>query len=169
MQTRGPMTSLERFSILIMGHSITACLQRDSVPRHAALLSRIITEVGSFSGRHAIYTGPEISCPLPADDLPFAVDLDSFREEACVHEPAAGDIVVVCAGKGEWGDFPDAPLVDVGLFYDDGGRLAFPFGRVEGSVAARIEQESLSVLRPLAVQLRDTPNAEIPLRLEFSA
>jgi hypothetical protein len=147
------------------GTSMTVPLLTRAAPQNSALLSRIARTGRCFEARHAVHSGPEISCPIDAGRLPFPLDPARVPLENPSHMPRGGEVVVVCAGTGRWGSVPTHPLIDIGIFYEDGGRLSFPFGDIEGSVAAQCEDPDLPFLQACGRHLRN--GEAIALRLEL--
>ncbi|MDG2520426.1 DUF3830 family protein [Caulobacter segnis] len=117
---------------------------------------------------HAMWTGPEISCPLPGKDLPLGIDLDRLTVENPVRHPSAGDLVLTPFTPGPVG--PTRPFaeggLDLGVFYGDDGRLFFPGGWIEGSLCAQVLAEDLSGLAEAARRIRQNGACELMLDLE---
>ncbi|AXY23210.1 MULTISPECIES: DUF3830 family protein [Komagataeibacter] len=115
-------------------------------PRHAEMLWRIAQQGGDHGAIHAMWTGPEISCPVVGDSLPQGAVLDLPPENATSF-PDMGEIATVFAPKGTWKGAPDADFFDIGIFYGPGGRMLMPMGWIMGSVCARVVPEDLAALR----------------------
>ncbi|WP_369059850.1 DUF3830 family protein [Caulobacter sp. 73W] len=132
--------------------AVLVILARQNVPR-AAL--------------HAMWTGPEISCPLPGRELPVGIDLDRLQVENPVRQPAAGDLVLTPFTPGPVG--PTRPFaeggLDLGVFYGEDGRLFFPGGWIEGSLCARVIPEDLAGLAQAARLIRQNGACELTLEL----
>lgn len=140
-------------------------LNHASAPKNVSLLCQIAETPHRFMARHAVYTGPEISCPIDANSLPFPVDVAKLPLERPTSKPGAGDLVIVCAEAGRWGNFPEMPLIDVGIFYDRGGELVFPFGKIQGTVVGRCESSQLDALLSLGRNLHG--REDVPLSVEI--
>lgn len=136
------------------GLDVRCDLLEAEAPAHAALLRGIADAECAVPALHAMWTGPEIACPIDAATLPFAVDVASFPIENATSHPAAGDIVLVIAERGRWGAEPRHDLIDIGLFYAPGARLLLPMGWIEGSVCARVVPEDLGALREACERIR---------------
>lgn len=52
------------------GMSVRCRLLSDKAPASSEFLSQLAKSKPSFDANHAIWTGPELSCPLPASVLP---------------------------------------------------------------------------------------------------
>lgn len=91
-----------------------------------------------------MWTGPEISCPVPSAQFPDRRLFDAMPLENATTYPAAGEIATVFAPRGQWKGMPDMDVFDIGLFYGDGARLLMPMGWIMASVAARVVPEDLA-------------------------
>ncbi len=116
--------------------SVTATLDDDRAPANAAFLWDLLAEPRAIAAIHAMWTGPEISAPVPAAMHGGAAPLP--LEQATVM-PQPGDIVLTYLPPRLWGGGP-APVFDIGLFYGPGARLFFPIGWQPGSIVARVGQ-----------------------------
>ena len=83
-----------------------------------------------------MWTGPEISCPVPFAMVPETARSPLPVENATI-QPQPGELVLSYVPPRMWGGGPD-PVFDIGLFYGPGARLLFPIGWLPGSVVARI-------------------------------
>ncbi len=108
----------------------------DKAPSGVSFLRHLLTTPREIAGIHAMWTGPEISCPVP-----FAMVPEDAREALPVEngtiQPQPGELVLSYVPPRMWGGGPD-PVFDIGLFYGPGARLLFPIGWLPGSVVARI-------------------------------
>lgn len=125
-----------------------------AAPRGAAALWSLAGAEGTHFAQHAMWTGPEISCPILADRFPEADVFDGIPLENATSFPAAGEIVTVYAPKGSWKGQPPADFFDVGLFYGDGARLLMPMGWIMGSVAGRVVAEDMDAFRTGCAAIR---------------
>ena len=115
----------------------------DLAPRNAELLWQISCVNRTHEAIHAMWTGPEISCPIFGDALPdLGTPLDIPLENGTSY-PAAGDIATVFACRGTWKGMPPSNFFDIGLFYGSGARLLMPMGWIMGSVCARVAPDDL--------------------------
>src|ERR1700678_2427995 len=74
----------------------------DLAPRSAQALWQIAGAGGAQEAIHAMWTGPEISCPIPEAKLPAALDLSPLVPENATSYPDEGDIAVVYAPLNSW-------------------------------------------------------------------
>lgn len=91
-----------------------------------------------------MWTGPELSCPLPASVLPVEFAKLDLPLENASSFPRAGDIVLAYAAPGSIKGLPPGAFFDIGIFYGDGGRLFFPFGWLMANICAEIVPEDLA-------------------------
>jgi len=146
------------------GLDCRAMLLDAQAPRAAAALWAIAGKGGRYFAQHAMWTGPEISCPVPAAQLPDLSLFQGMPLENGTTFPAAGEIATVWAPRGLWKGMPDTDVFDIGLFYGDGARLLMPMGWIMASVAARIVPEDLAKLQAGCQAIRRNGACE----LEFS-
>ncbi|MER9952160.1 DUF3830 family protein [Mesorhizobium sp. M0047] len=117
--------------------SVTALLLPEKAPENAAFLSEYLGMPRVVPGIHAMWTGPEISCPVPAADLEGQAYARSLPAENATLNPQPGDIVLSYVPPRMWGGNPNA-IFDIGLYYGQGARLLFPIGWLAGSVVAQV-------------------------------
>ena len=116
-----------------------ACrLLDDEAPQSAEFLWQLALRNMTFDAIHAIWTGPELSCPLPASVMPDSFPISDVPPENATSYPKAGDVVLAYIPAGTVEGLPPGPFFDLGIFYDNGGRLLMPFGWVEANVCAEI-------------------------------
>ena len=128
----------------------------EQAPKNAHALWSLAGAGGAHEALHAMWTGPEISCPVAAEQLPADIDLAALPLENPTSRPQAGDLVMVRLEPGPAGvitPFANGG-VDLGVFYGDGGRLFFPVGWLEASVCARVEDEDKEELARAATVIR---------------
>jgi hypothetical protein len=126
----------------------------DLAPRSSEALWRIAGAQGSYEAIHAMWTGPEISCPIPAANLPSEMGLSDLPLENATSYPEAGDLVIVYAPPNTWKGQPPFAFLDVGLFYGPGGRLLMPMGWIQGSVCGRVAAEDLAAVLSACQSIR---------------
>jgi hypothetical protein len=119
------------------GLSVVATLLDDRAPANAAFLWELLATPRTIPAIHAMWTGPEISAPVPDADLTEAQRDAGLPLEFATIMPQPGDVVLTYLPPRVWGGGPK-PVFDIGLFYGAGARLFFPIGWQPGSVAARI-------------------------------
>lgn len=129
----------------------------DKAPASTAFLWRYLAVQRIVPGIHAMWTGPEISCPIPPAHLTAEPPLPP--ENATLH-PQPGDIVLAYVPPRIWGGNPD-PIFDIGLFYGPGARLFFPIGWLAGSVVAQVRPEDRASLAEACGKIRRTGACEI--------
>ena len=142
------------------GLSVTADMLHARAPANAAFLWRYLETERRVPGLHAMWTGPEISCPVPPAHLAgqdWAVPLPP--ENATLH-PQPGDVVLAYVPRFVWGGNPDA-IFDIGLFYGPGARMLFPIGWLAGSVVAQVRPEDLQGLAAACGRIRQSGACEI--------
>jgi hypothetical protein len=128
-------------------------LLEDKAPRAAEALWSLAGTGAAFDAIHAMWTGPEISCPVPATAFPpGALDAGPFAENATSF-PEAGEIAVVFAPENSFKGQPFA-FFDIGLFYGPGARLFMPMGWVMASVCAIVPPEDFDAYRAGCMAIR---------------
>ncbi|WP_426035391.1 DUF3830 family protein [Cypionkella sp. TWP1-2-1b2] len=139
------------------GMDILAVINPDKAPVTAAFLWRYLESPRVVPGIHAMWTGPEISCPIPSAHL--GVEPALPPENATLH-PQPGDIVLAYVPARMWGGNPDA-IFDIGLFYGPGARMLFPIGWLAGSVVAQVRAEDRAALAEACGKIRRSGACEI--------
>ncbi len=119
------------------GMSATAELLAERAPANAAFLWAFLATARRMPAIHAMWTGPEISAPIPDALLTDAERAAGLPLENATIMPQPGEVVLTFLPPRVWGGGP-APVFDIGLFYGPGARLLLPIGWQPGSVAARI-------------------------------
>jgi Protein of unknown function (DUF3830) len=119
------------------GLSVFAPLLGDKAPENVAFFNAYLSEPRIVPGIHAMWTGPEISCPIPSAHLEGAAYATPLPAENATLTPQPGDIVLSFVPARMWGGSPNA-IFDIGLFYGQGARLLFPIGWLAGSVMAQV-------------------------------
>ncbi|TIW19193.1 MAG: DUF3830 family protein, partial [Mesorhizobium sp.] len=104
--------------------SVTALLLPEKAPENVAFLGAYLGRPRIIPGIHAMWTGPEISCPVPAADLAGQAYAQPLPAENATLTPQPGDIVLSYVPRRVWGGNPNA-IFDIGLFYGPGARLLF--------------------------------------------
>ena len=120
--------------------SVTALLLPGKAPENAAFLLAYLGTPRVVPGIHAMWTGPEISCPVPSGDLEGQAYAKPLPAENATLNPQPGDIVLSYVPPRMWGGNPNA-IFDIGLYYGQGARLLFPIGWLAGSVVAQVRVE----------------------------
>lgn len=136
----------------------------DRAPRSAEALWQIAGAGGVHDAIHAMWTGPEISCPIPATKVPSAARLDGMPPENATSYPEEGDIAVVYAPANTWRGQPPFAFFDVGLFYGRGARLLMPMGWIKASVCARVLDDQLSAFQAACQAIRKGGACQLSFR-----
>lgn len=137
------------------GLDVRVLLLDDLAPRWAEVLARLAASHGAHDAIHAMWTGPEISCPILADALPPAVrELLPLPLENATSFPEEGELALVHAPANTWKGQPPQAFLDVGLFYGKGARLLMPMGWIQAAVCARVASEDLGSLRAACQKIR---------------
>jgi hypothetical protein len=126
----------------------------DRAPRSAEALWQIAGAGGAHDAIHAMWTGPEISCPIPAAKVPAQARLETLPLENATTYPEEGDIAVVYAPANTWKGQPPFAFFDVGLFYGRGARLLMPMGWIQASVCAQVSGTDLAPFQAACQSIR---------------
>lgn len=153
-----------RFREEVSGLAARCRLLEDAAPLSAAFLGQLAAGRHSFSAIHAIWTGPELSCPLPASVLPDTLSAEPIPEENATSFPEPGEIVLASIPAGSVKGLPPGNFFDLGLFYGVGGRLLMQFGWIKANVCARVLDEDLEHLQECMRTIRR--NGECRLGIE---
>lgn len=102
---------------------------------------------------HAMWTGPEISCPVPAAMVTDSALRQPLPQENATITPQAGDLVLTYVPPFRSRGNPE-PVFDLGFFYAPGGRMLFPAGWIAGSVVARCGHDVLPALAAACAAIR---------------
>ena len=135
------------------GLAAVVTLLAEQAPANAAFLWAALAQPQEVAAIHAMWTGPEISCPLPATALEAALRDAPLPLENATITPAPGDIVLSWLPQRLWGGGPD-PVFDIGLYYGPGARCLFPIGWQAGSVVARVPASDLAELAAACGRIR---------------
>ncbi|MQT12576.1 DUF3830 family protein [Segnochrobactrum spirostomi] len=142
------------------GLAVTARLLAEKAPENVAFLWAYLETPRLVPGLHAMWTGPEISCPIPPDHLAGAAYANPLPAENATLHPQPGDIVLAYVPARMWGGNP-SPIFDIGLFYGPGARMFFPIGWLAGSVVAEIAPEQRAALAAACGVIRRNGACEI--------
>ena len=126
----------------------------DLAPCSTEALWQIAGAGGVHEAIHAMWTGPEISCSIPAANLPPQMNLNNLQLENATSYPDEGDIAVVYAPANTWKGQPAFGFFDVGIFYARGARLLMPMGWIQGSVCGRVVSQDLPAMRAACQSIR---------------
>lgn len=149
------------------GLAVSAPLLDGKAPENAAFLWDYLEEPRIVGGIHAMWTGPEISCPIPADHLNDASYARPLPPENATLTPQPGDIVLSYVPPRMWGGNPNA-IFDIGLFYGAGARLLFPIGWLAGSIVAQVQAHERDALAAACATIRRNGACDVTFaRTEF--
>ncbi len=137
----------------VSGLAATVTLLAEQAPANVAFLWAALARPRPVEAIHAMWTGPEISCPLPAGHLDAELRRMELPLENATITPAPGDIVLTWLPPRLWGGGPD-PVFDIGLYYGPGARCLFPIGWQAGSVVARVSLSDLAQLAGACGRIR---------------
>ncbi|MGV8985682.1 MAG: DUF3830 family protein [Cypionkella sp.] len=155
------MTKL-RIQSAASGLDVTADFLEAKAPQNGAFLRRYLASPRVVPGIHAMWTGPEISCPVPPAHL-VGADYPALPAENATIHPQPGDVVLAYVPARMWGGSPD-PVFDIGLFYGPGARLLFPIGWLAGSVVARVHD--VAALAEACGRIRRSGACDVTFSLE---
>ncbi len=147
------------------GLSVRADFLPGKAPLNVAFLQNYLASPRVVPGLHAMWTGPEISCPIPAAHLVGAEYAAALPPENATLHPQPGDIVLAYVPARMWGGSPE-PIFDIGLFYGPGARMFFPIGWLAGSVVAQVRAEDRTALADACGRIRRTGACDISFELE---
>ena len=129
-------------------------------PENVAFLSRYVQTPRVVSAIHAMWTGPEISCPIPPAHLAGADWTRALPPENATLHPQPGDVVLAYVPARMWGGNPD-PIFDIGLFYGPGARMFFPIGWLAGSVVAQVRPDHRAALAEACGRIRRSGTCDV--------
>lgn len=139
----------------VNGLNVRAAIAADKAPENAAFLWNWLAVSQGVPAIHAIWTGPEISCPIPPAQLAGKDWAQPLPPENATLHPQPGDVVLAYVPPRMWGGNPN-PIFDVGLFYGPGGRMFFPIGWLAGSVVAQVLPEDRAALAEACGRIRQS-------------
>lgn len=148
--------------------SVRALLLTEKAPENVHFLWEYLGTPRPVPGIHAMWTGPEISCPVPYCDLRDTALEAALSLENATLSPQPGDIVMSYVAPRVWGGNPE-PIFDIGLFYGAGARLFFPIGWLPGSVTAQVLPEDREALAAACATIRKHGGCVINFSREESA
>ncbi len=137
------------------GLDASAHLLTDAAPANCAFLWDFLATPRELAAIHAIWTGPEISAPLPASLVADKHRADGLPLENATVMPQPGEVVLAYLPPRVWGG-GEAPVFDLGLFYGPHGRLFFPIGWHAGSVVARVDPAQVPALAAACKRIRES-------------
>jgi uncharacterized protein DUF3830 len=145
--------------------SVSCRLLDDKAPRSAEFLWQLAERQLTFDAIHAMWTGPEISCPMPSAALPDDLSKTQIPEENATSFPKAGEIVLAYLAAGSVKGLPPGPFFDIGIFYEDGGRLLMPFGWIKANVCAEIDEADFAQAQSCLRTIRSNGACKLSIEL----
>lgn len=136
------------------GLDVHAELLDSLAPANAGFLWDFVCTHRQVRALHAMWTGPEISAPVPDDLLTPAQRHAGLPLEHATVNPQPGDIVLIYLPPRVWGG-ASAALFDIGIFYGPGARLFLPVGWQPGSVTARVPAPQVPALATACRRIRE--------------
>lgn len=127
--------------------SLKAQVLSDKAPSTSEAFLKLIEKPIHTTGKHAMYTGKEISIQLPVDECK-GTSLHNPAKENLTCFPQPGDILFTFMPEYAWGGVP-TPIYDFGLFYGRDARTFFPAGWLPGNLFARVIEEDLEELEEI--------------------
>ena len=152
-----------RFKEEVSGLSVRCELLENEAPQSARFLWDLASHNPTYDAMHAMWTGPEISCPIPAPLLPAGLSEASVPEENATSYPEVGEIVLTYLPNRSIKGLPPGNFFDIGLFYGPGGRLLMPFGWIRANVCARIVVGELEEAQNKFKQIRSNGACRLTL------
>lgn len=138
---------MNSFKIEFPEHDMTLQVElfADKTPTTASNFLKLL-EKGPLevTGKHAMYTGKEISIQL-SRELCENTSLHDPPKENLTCFPQPGDILFTFMPEYAWGGVP-SPIYDIGLFYGRDARTFFPMGWLPGNLFARVREADLQKL-----------------------
>ncbi|WP_407270130.1 DUF3830 family protein [Radiobacillus sp. PE A8.2] len=112
----------------------------DKAPKTCEGFWDAIKEPIHTSGKHAMYTGREISVQIAPSDKEVSLLHDPAKENLTCF-PLPGDILFTFMPEFSFSGLP-FPIYDVGLFYGRDARTFFPMGWLPGNLFAQVDGEA---------------------------
>ncbi|MHC0039067.1 DUF3830 family protein [Pseudoneobacillus sp. C159] len=140
---------MNTFSITFLDSDVTltAELLSDKAPETCRAFLDLLREPVHTTGKHAMYTGREVSIQLPISRCEHTPLHEPAKENlTCFPQP--GDILFTFMPAYAWGGIP-YPIYDFGLFYGKEARTFFPAGWIPGNLFARIVASDLEELEEI--------------------
>ncbi len=146
------------------GLDVMADFLPEKAPENVRFMRQYLASPRVVGGLHAMWTGPEISCPIPSAHLVGADYAQALPPENATLHPQPGDVVLAYVPARMWGGNPD-PIFDIGLFYGPGARMFFPIGWLAGSVVAHVRPEDRAALAASCGRIRRAGACDVTFNL----
>src|ERR1700754_3043492 len=99
------------------GLSARAAVRPERTPQSCEFLGDLLSGGPvAIPAVHGMWTGPEISCPLPESGIPAGWQHAWLAPENATMFPAAGDVILTFTPAFTWGGTPH-PIFSLALFY----------------------------------------------------
>lgn len=136
----------------------------EKAPKTTEELMRVLADPYRTSGKHAIYTGKEISVQLAESLFPDSALKEHVKENlTCFPQP--GDLLFTYMPKFAWDGIP-SQIFDIGIFYGNNARTFFPMGWLPGNLFAKVVREDLEKLAKVGQSILLEGQQEIIFSLE---
>jgi len=143
---------------------VRAELLTEKAPKTTKELMSVLSSAYETTGKHAMYTGKEISVQL-AETLFQDSDLGEQVKENLTCFPQPGDILFTYMPKYAWAGIP-SQIFDVGIFYGSNARTFFPMGWLPGNLFARVVNEDLEKLAKMGELTLTSGQQKLSLSIE---
>jgi hypothetical protein len=150
---RGALSRHIRIREARSGLDASFLLLAAETPACSAFLWGFLDQPCEVPAIHAMWTGPEISCPVPAAMVADPALRKPLPQENATITPQAGELVLSYVPPFRSRGNPE-PVFDLGVFYAPGGRMLFPAGWIAGSVVARCVPDTVPALAAACATIR---------------
>ncbi|MBE4908529.1 DUF3830 family protein [Bacillus luteolus] len=157
--------SLFNINFIDIDVSIRARLLSEKAPATTEAFLKLLKNPIPSTGKHAMYTGKEISIQLPVKSCE-GTELHDPAKENLTCFPQPGDILFTFMPAYAWGGVP-TPIYDFGLFYGRDARTFFPAGWLPGNLFARVLDEDMEELEEIGKLIHT--KGQQRLRLELNS
>jgi len=125
--------------------SLRAELLEEQAPKTTESILKILSkEPVKTTGKHAMYTGKEISVQF-SEEICEGSGLSGEVKENLTCFPQPGDLLFTYMPAYAWGGVP-SQIFDLGIFYGRDARTFFPMGWLPGNLFAKVIPEDLEKL-----------------------
>ncbi|MFA9557711.1 DUF3830 family protein [Evansella sp. AB-rgal1] len=114
-------------------------LLTEKAPKTCEAFWEAISEPVEVFGKHAMYTGKEVSVQLPPNDKNKGLLYNAAPENLTCF-PLPGELLFTFMPEHAFGGIP-VPIYDVGIFYGRDARTFFPMGWLPGNLFAQLTSE----------------------------
>lgn len=143
---------------------VRARLLFDLAPKTCTAFWDALAAPMELIGRHAMYTGRELSIPMPADRL-RETPLKEVAPENLTCFPARGDLLYTYLSPYAWSGAADA-IFDLGCFYGRDARTFFPAGWLPGNRFAEVVEEDRDILTAIGQRALQRGEQQLVLQRE---